>query len=93
MDKDLETRVVETRRLLDSLREDKVRKEERLANLTKQKSDIEKQLKGLGLDPSKLEDIIKEKSEELEAKVAKFEEDTASLASALAAIQDKLAEA
>jgi len=70
-----------------------VRKEERLANLTKQKSDIEKQLKGLGLDPSKLEDIIKEKSEELEAKVAKFERDTENLATALSAIQEKLAEA
>jgi len=93
MDKDLESRVVETRRLLETLREDKVRKEERLANLTKQKSDIEKQLKGLGLDPSKLEDIIKEKSEELEAKVAKFERDTENLATALSAIQEKLAEA
>lgn len=93
MDTDLESRVMETRRVLESLREDKVRKEERLANLTQQKADIEKQLKSLGLDPSKLEDIISEKTSELESKVAKFEQDTGHLAKSLAAIQEKLAEA
>jgi len=92
-DMDLETRVLETRKLLDTLKEDKVRKEERLSNLTKQKNDIEKQLKSLGLDPSKLEDIIKEKSQEMEVKVAKFEKDTEALAQALAAIQERLNEA
>lgn len=92
-DMDLETRVLEARKSLETLREDKVRKEERLASLMKQKQELESQLKALGLNPSKLEEIIAEKQAELEEKVSKFEKDTANLASALSVIQEKLNEA
>ena len=89
---DLETRILNTRKALDTLREDKVRKEERLSNLKRQNEEIENQLKSLGLDPNKLADIIKEKNAELTEKVEKFEQDTAKLAEALQSIQNKLNE-
>lgn len=93
MELDLETRVLNTRKTLESLREDKVRKEERLSSLKKQKEEIEAQLKSLGLNPSKLDQIIQDKTAELTSKVEKFEEDTTKLANALQGIQEKLNEA
>ena len=93
MELDLETRVLNARKKLEASREDKARLEERLANATRQRDDIEKQLKAVGIDPANLEDIIKARTEELEAKVAKFESDTTKLAESLQAIQENLSEA
>lgn len=93
MELDLETRVLNARKKLEASREDKARLEERLANATRQRDDIEKQLKAVGIDPANLDAIIKSKTEELEAKVAKFEADTEKLADSLQAIQENLSEA
>lgn len=90
MELDLETRVLNTRKELETARELKVRYEERLANATKQKAELEAQLKAVGIDPSKLDQIIEDKKNDLELKVTEFESNVAKVAESLKQIQEKL---
>jgi uncharacterized protein (UPF0335 family) len=68
----------------------KIRLEEQMRAAKKQLVDVMDEIKGLGIDPKNIGEVLKEKEAELENALASLESEVSKASEALSSIEDKL---